>query len=684
MKIKTLILDNFGLFRGRNEINLDTRVSRGTVRPIVLIGGKNGSGKTSILEAIRVCLYGPQGIADRISVKDYENYLRGRVHRDDSLLINPTTAAVTLVFEHAHIGAKHEFTVTRSWDLKGNGIESSLKVLCDGIPLDEIDRENAEDFLKDLVPPGVAQLYFFDGEKIQDLAEAEDVDAALSDAIKSLLGLELVERLQADLRIYKNRIDGDDSNSGIVKEIENIECDLQQKKTALIDLRDSRDTAVSNRDSIQRDIAIQERRIAKEGGAYANKREQLEIRKRTLSENISQLETEIRGHAENLLPFAIVPELCDAIRAQLADERQIQEWHAVEKVIEQRGAKFAQSIETALQVIKSQIGGDVLSEVNSKISAALSAFSEKPESLESASIIHNLSGEQQTRLLTGIELARTDVPTQADKLNQSLERETRTLLKLEQALKQVPNEDQLRPMVEAINSLNQKLGAAQTIVGQQETALAAAEFAIKDSKRKLEKAEKLRRDSGKLHEKQELAEAVQEALKDYHTELLHAKSVELSTALMTRFSQLWRKGDRAKRIEIHPDTYEVVLYDRHERPVPKKELSAGEKQIYAIAILWALADVSGRPLPMVIDTPLGRLDGDHRSHLVDRYFPYASHQVIILSTDTEIGESYFNDLAPFISHAVHLQYDQDDARTRVEEGYFWKRKSKKKELLNAT
>ena len=229
MKIKKLVLENFGLFRGRNEIDLDTRVVRGKIKPIVLIGGKNGAGKTSILESIRLCLYGPQGIADRISVKGYEQYLRGRVHRDDSLLINPTSAAVTLVFEHAHIGAKHEFAVTRSWDLKENSVSTSLEILRDDIPLDEIDRENAEEFLRDLVPPGVAQLYFFDGEKIQELAEAEDVDLALSEAIKNLLGLELVDRLQADLRIYKNRIDSENANAGVAKEIETIDMEIQNK-----------------------------------------------------------------------------------------------------------------------------------------------------------------------------------------------------------------------------------------------------------------------------------------------------------------------------------------------------------------------------------------------------------------------------------------------------------------------
>ena len=177
---------------------------------------------------------------------------------------------------------------------------------------------------------------------------------------------------------------------------------------------------------------------------------------------------------------------------------------------------------------------------------------------------------------------------------------------------------------------------------------------------------------------------VQVVLEKYREKLLHSKATELSEALKNRFGQLWRKGDRAKRIEIDPNTFEVTLYDRHDRAVPKKELSAGEKQMYAISILWALADVSGRPLPIVIDTPLGRLDADHRSHLVERYFPHASHQVIILSTDTEIDQDYFTDLQPAMSHALRLDYQHDEVRTVVEDGYFWKRKKKEKEALSAT
>ena len=106
---------------------------------------------------------------------------------------------------------------------------------------------------------------------------------------------------------------------------------------------------------------------------------------------------------------------------------------------------------------------------------------------------------------------------------------------------------------------------------------------------------------------------------------------------------------------------------------PKHRLSAGEKQLLAISFLWGLARVSGRNLPIAIDTPLGRLDSSHRSNLVERYFPTASHQVILLSTDTEITEEHVKKLRTqdVIAREYLLRYSSTDKGTTIENGYFW-------------
>ena len=124
-------------------------------------------------------------------------------------------------------------------------------------------------------------------------------------------------------------------------------------------------------------------------------------------------------------------------------------------------------------------------------------------------------------------------------------------------------------------------------------------------------------------------------------------------------------------MRLNPQTFAVTLYDTRNRPLLKEELSAGEKQIYTTALLWALAKTLRKDaLPMILDTPLGRLDSNHRQLLVERYFPYASHQVVLLSTDTEVEGELCSLLEPHISHTFHLAYRQPEGLTTIEEGYF--------------
>ena len=685
MKLKQITLETFGLFRGRNVIDLETRKKYCEVKPLVLIGRKNGAGKTTVLESLRLCLYGARALGDRVSNRDYDDYLKGRVHRDDSALINPTSASVGLAFTHSQLGEKHEYEVTRSWEINGNKITTFLHVNKNGEPLDSIDQENADEFLRDLIPPGVSQLYFFDGEKIQQLAEADEEDIALSDAIRNLLGLELIDRLQSDLRIYSNRMASKDSDSELVAKIKELTKSITKQKSVVVAAQRELDNATSELDQTRKDIGRQESRIAREGGAYANKREVIEEQRRNHATRVNELENDIRRQAENLLPFTLLPELSAKLKIQVDAEQEVQRLDVVEQVVSGRVDKCQKSVDSLLKEFGGDLPPKLSKRLRGEIKSTLGQLTERPKRLKNVEIVHNLSEAQRTRILGALERVKSEVPTQIDKLREALERETRGLQKAEQDLKKVPSEDQLKPMVEAINELNQQLGARQTLAKQKQLAINSAEFALKDLERQMLKLESSNKDASKLHEKQQLTGDVQIVLEKYREKLLLSKASELSEALKNRFSQLWRKGDRAKRIEIDPVSFEVTLFDRHDRAVPKKELSAGEKQMYAISILWALADVSGRPLPIVIDTPLGRLDADHRSHLIERYFPHASHQVIILSTDTEIDEDYFTELQPAMSHAIRLDYNHEEVRTEVEAGYFWKRKSKEKqETASAT
>jgi DNA sulfur modification protein DndD len=166
---------------------------------------------------------------------------------------------------------------------------------------------------------------------------------------------------------------------------------------------------------------------------------------------------------------------------------------------------------------------------------------------------------------------------------------------------------------------------------------------------------------------------VQDTLKVFKERLKLRKLNQLETLVTQCFLYLLHKSNLVHRVEIDTETFSLSLFDRAGQPVPKHRLSAGEKQLLAIALLWGLARASDRRLPVAIDTPLGRLDSSHRNNLVEKYFPQASHQVILLSTDTEISSKEVNQLREqgVISHEYLLEYDRTQSQTTLTTGYFW-------------
>ena len=170
----------------------------------------------------------------------------------------------------------------------------------------------------------------------------------------------------------------------------------------------------------------------------------------------------------------------------------------------------------------------------------------------------------------------------------------------------------------------------------------------------------------------QLAGRTRETMQGFLQRVTAHKIDRLSAFITESFRFLLRKQMLVERILIDPVTFAITLYDDAGQAITKQRLSEGEKQIFAISVLWGLARASARPLPAVIDTPMARLDAAHRQHLVERYFPNASHQVIIFSTDTEVDRQYYQALQPSIARAYHLNYDDQNKRTVGELGYFWK------------
>ena len=100
-------------------------------------------------------------------------------------------------------------------------------------------------------------------------------------------------------------------------------------------------------------------------------------------------------------------------------------------------------------------------------------------------------------------------------------------------------------------------------------------------------------------------------------------------------------------------------------------LSKGERQIFILSLYWAIIELSGQDIPFVIDTPYARIDANHRKEISEKFFPNISKQVIILSTDEEINEEYYEIIKPYIAREYLLVNDENQNRTTVKQHYFF-------------
>jgi DNA sulfur modification protein DndD len=155
------------------------------------------------------------------------------------------------------------------------------------------------------------------------------------------------------------------------------------------------------------------------------------------------------------------------------------------------------------------------------------------------------------------------------------------------------------------------------------------------------------------------------ALVLFKEKLLASKAHWLSSMITTEFKSLLRKRNLISQVIVDPSSYRVSIMDGRGKELPMDRLSAGERQLLAISVLSALIKERRGHFPVVVDTPLARLDQQHRSTLVRRFFAEVSHQVVVLSTDQEVEGSAYEALRPYTNAEYSLEFDDATGRTTI-------------------
>lgn len=660
MLFRELVLENFGSYLGKNTINLLPNMSEGN-QPIILIGGMNGGGKTTIMDAIRLALYGSRAQCSTRGSLSYGDFLNQCVSRQTPLT---EKARIELAFQVADEGNLLDVRIVRYWDRNPKDGKDTLGILVNDWA-DKTLLNTWDEYIENLLPLGISNLFLFDGEQVKELAEQETLPVAVFDAIQSLLGLELAERLAADLDVLVSRKRREVASTKQLAAIDEIETKLAQQQLELTSLeqdlaRFKERIAVAQ---IQEKQAFE--KFVQEGGKIAAQGQQLNLASQNLVRQIEQHRQEMRDLAGGSLPLMLVSPLLTQIQSQGKIELHHHQGKADLNLLLNRDHKLIEHLQQQ-EFLEQQI-------------TDIQAFLER----ENQRLAQEIDLEQPAWLNVDLE-----VMSQLDRIIQSdFDRDIDKFTKLKSQLTKLETElDFLdRQIAEAASPeeytrLKEQESTARRVVTELQAEQIATTRRYQELDRIISKTKQelatYTENNIKLKNDRHIIDSiakVKETLQIFKEKLTLKKINKLENEVTECFRYLLHKSELIHRVTINSTTFTLTLHDREGKLLPKHRLSAGEKQLLAIALLWGLARVSGRQLPIAIDTPLGRLDSSHRTNLIERYFPGASEQVILLSTDTEIAATEVAKLRAqgAITREYILVHQANLQKTEVRSGYFW-------------
>jgi DNA sulfur modification protein DndD len=626
MFLKSLQFKNYGVFAD-TTFNLATDVDH----PLVLMTGNNGAGKTTILEALRIALHGRRAFDSPLGEAEYLNKMAGRFGRGTGL----ARCSVTVLFDYVDQHVTRTVSVERAWSRRGKHVDESVLAIVDG---QNLPADDAEDFLVTILPPEVARYFFFDGERIRELAEwGVDDEAALFQAVGDLLGLGLLDQLKIDLlRIMDQESKSKRASEDVTARLEEMRGEAQalaaDLKSARVQTRRVRGVCDRARSAVRRLGALQSEEVSAA-------QEQLG----SLLGERKALHEEFERSAHDILPLLCARSLRQRFSRELDIRLRIEEREIVNGFLDQHADEIRVALRSAK--LKAQ-------DVSSVVSALKQVARGKPLPVSLA--FPHITRADAIWMQRIVEHELPELSERMRALQARLVEIDRDIRYTEERVRSAPSND---PAAEA--ALND-LEAAQRAYVEHETLVRSLEQRVSDANEIVENIEKIARAnrqeafrSGRLAVRGRMMQSVLDALPALTLRLQESKEQRFAAYLKSALNDLWHKTERLTDVRVSFSERHIELFDKT-GPLEKADLSAGEKQLFAVGFIYALAQLSGARMPLVIDTPLGRLDKEHRRRFVAGFLPTASHQVIILSTDTEIVGALYEDVEPLLKHHYEL------------------------------
>lgn len=697
MKIQKIAIKNIGPYINDNSFNFDIESD---IKRMVLIGGKNGAGKTTLFNSIKICLYGCVAFGFESNNAKYYAEVEKIINTGEKLKKNgEAEVIIELLFDDG----KNDFLYTfdRKWKTNGKRIVESFSLYKDGVLLSNTECSDFESYLLQILPPNLFKFYFFDGEKISDFVFNSNKNSDFKDAFLKLCNLDTMEIIrdnfrrvsrtkangsESALQHYEHCVEIDNINAGRISEAEEEYREITNEILAIEDRLFALEKAYSKTGGIsKKQWRSMQEEIAKEESHREEQRKWL------------------KDIANNVLPFVILRSNLAELKAQIENEHKAQVGTNVINAIDTPEMK--EIISNVLDNCGIELADDVSKKLIFEIIDYANQSAKNTNPILNLSEVDGLDLMARINSLMAFDTARIKKVTKD--IEASLKHVKRIRKKMEKSsvdnyeeylkIKSDLNESKSQNLEELVR-IDAELQQYRADKAVSSANLAKAQDTYEAVLRKRSVNDISARALLAFDELQNILykrsiKKVEEGFKKYFSALINKSDlidgiyIDSNLNVLPYRNKTFSKNELRRTVEINGAEHLIAqiglhayeIYDANlsktgdEIILPvevKQQISAGEKQVFIMALYQALSQLNTINVPYIVDTPFARIDKEHRSKILEEFFKELKGQIIILSTDEEIVGEYRDMVDDIVSNTFVLKHTVSGNTEILSDMYF--------------
>lgn len=724
MKINYIKLCNISSYS--DECFFDFTVSDD--RNIILIGGQNGTGKTSLFTALKLGLYGHLCFNYQSSSSPmYLSKIKDIINHD-AFTTKEIVAYVEVELEIPKERDYVKYIIKREWRYEDKKIKENFIVFNNNKALKNNEIVFFQNYLFTILPPNLFDFFFFDGEEIADFFASNSYNLYIKKAILSICSFDTFELIRKFSNNYVDNSSEEDENTvllykDILNKIENRKLEIEKSKEQSYKIEKELYDIIDRKEYLSN-------KFKNSGGLTEDEKDKLFESSREQEKIKNECSLRIKNFVEGMMPFIISKEFANKIEKQLSLENEYQKYNALNDKLNSNVVNEA-IFKTINKYKIDSIDESFISELVNSISLAV-----KPSiNEEKFSLIHDLSNEQNTKVFSVLNYVNKFSEEGILKVINIKDSASSRTVEINKQLREAMSDIDSKKYSDEFEKLAQSEFEKNKLLENLNFKIYDLEKEIQELYYELNKIRLQLEQDAKNRNIYMLTNKVSKLFDNVINRLTVSKFKEIEKYMLIMLNKIMRKDNFIDLVELDENfninIYKEQIYKKSDlenliknigtdellkrlgtsgiqklleefdidsinklksnlqknhgqigldseniiklyKRLDFNQLSKGEKQIFILSLYYAIIKVSGKNIPFIIDTPYARIDTEHREQISTVFFPEISGQVIILSTDEEITLPYYKVLKPFINKEYLLTYDELNSKTTVSNGYFYK------------